>query len=64
MSTTQTREAFEPLHNTASQLGVPARWLKSEAEAGRLPYLRAGRRMLFNIEQTRAALLEKAEASK
>ena len=41
-------------------LGVPAAWLRSEAEAGRVPYLRAGRRLLFNLAEVERSLLERA----
>lgn len=58
------RETFEPLAVAASRLGVPSRWLKSEAIAERVPVLRVGKRLLFNVEQVERALLEKAEASK
>lgn len=60
---TQTCEAFESLKVAATRLGVPAAWLKSEAEAKRIPCLRVGRRMLFNVGQVERALLEKAEAT-
>lgn len=59
-----TRETFEPLQVAAMKLGVPAAWLKSEAEAARVPCLRAGRRLLFNVEQVERALLEHAEGVK
>ncbi len=60
---TQQRETFEPLSVAAPQLGVPASWLKSEAEAGMLPALRVGKRLLFNVDQVERALLAKAEVA-
>jgi hypothetical protein len=45
----------------ARRLRVPAGWLRSEALAGRVPVLRAGRRLLFNVDAVRAALLERAK---
>jgi len=49
-----------PLPKAARRLGVPARWLRNEALAGRVPALRAGSRLLFNVEAVRAALLARA----
>lgn len=42
------------------RFGLTARWLRTEAEAGRLPCMRAGRRMLFNVAAVEAALLRRA----
>jgi hypothetical protein len=39
---------------------LPARWLRKEALANRLPHLRVGRKVLFNIEAVRAALAARA----
>ena len=52
--------SFLPLKVAASRLGVPARWLRVEADAGRIPCLRAGRRMLVNPSALEAALLGRA----
>ncbi len=35
--------------------------MKAEAEAGRIPHLRIGRRLMFNLQAVRKALLERAE---
>jgi len=40
---------FLPLDKAAVALGVPAAWLRAEAEAGRIPIIRAGRQMLANV---------------
>lgn len=40
--------------------GLSAAWLKAEAEAGRIPYLKAGRRMLFDAEAVEAVLIRRA----
>lgn len=53
-------ETFIPLHRLAQRLGLPAAWLKTEAEQGRIPSLRAGRRLMFNPEAVEQALLERA----
>lgn len=45
-----TDEAKKPLHLGAMsrRLHVPAKWLRAEAEAGRIPHLRAGNALLFD----------------
>lgn len=48
------------LCRTARLLGVPAKWLREEAEAGRVPCLRAGTRMLFNPLAVQQMLAERA----
>lgn len=52
---------FIALRQAASRLGVPIAWLRDEAEGGRVPCLRAGRRLLFNVDQVRSALKERAK---
>lgn len=60
MSDAETSESFLSLRHTATRLGVPAAWLRSEAQAGRVPHLRAGRRILFNPAAVERVLLERA----
>ena len=36
-----------PLRRMAVRLGVPSKWLREQAEAGKVPGLRAGNRWLF-----------------
>jgi hypothetical protein len=62
MTTTPIPESFLPLRSTAARLGVPAKWLRAEAMAERVPYLRVGRRLLFDVAVVRAALLGRAAA--
>ena len=62
MSTTKPQVKFVSLRQAAASLGVPFSWLESEAKAGRIPHLKPGRRLLFNIEAVAEALLERAEA--
>lgn len=38
------------LHRAARRIGVTARWLRIEADAGRVPCLRADNRLLFDVE--------------
>ncbi len=52
-------ETFIPLQSLAQRLGLPAAWLKAEADAGRIPSLRAGRRIVFSAEAVEAVLLER-----
>lgn len=54
-------QIFENADRTADRLGVPAGWLKAEAKAGRLPYLRVGSRMLFHLDTVKKALIERAQ---
>ena len=44
----------------ADRLKLPAAWLKAEAAAGRIPSLRAGRRLLFNPTAVERVLLDRA----
>lgn len=61
MSNTVTPESFIALRRAAARLGVPAAWLRAEALAARVPYLRVGRRLLFNTEAVQRALLDRAQ---
>ncbi|MFO0840681.1 MAG: DNA-binding protein [Phycisphaerae bacterium] len=60
MSTAIDPEVFLSLRRTAARLGVPASWLRAEALAGRVPHLRAGRRLLFNPTAVEGILLDRA----
>ncbi len=53
---TSTRPQFLALGPTAHRLGVPRAWLQREADAGRIPCLRVGRRRMFNLEAVRETL--------
>jgi len=44
----------------AHKFGVPVRWLKDQAKAGKIPCILIGRRMLFNIVAVKKALLKLA----
>ena len=52
-----------PLRAMARVARVPATWLKAEAEAGRIPHLKAGARMLFHAPTVERILLERATRS-
>jgi hypothetical protein len=49
-----------PLRHAARWLRVPFAWLRNEAEAGRVPCLRAGKTFLCDPQAVEAALLERA----
>jgi hypothetical protein len=44
----------------ARLLGVSSKWLRSEAEAGRLPHVPAGDTILFDATLVERVLLERA----
>jgi hypothetical protein len=48
------------LHRLAARLSLPAAWLKEEALAGRIPCLRVGRKLLFNVEAVEQTLTARA----
>jgi len=56
----ETRHELVPAGILARQLRVPARWLKAEAAAGRIPHIRAERIFLFDTAAVEAVLLERA----
>jgi hypothetical protein len=56
----QTASRVLPLNVMARRLRVPLSWLRAEADAGRIPCLRAGNRYLCDPEAVEAALLARA----
>lgn len=48
------------LARMARRLGVTQLWLRDEAEGGRVPCLKAGRRFLFNPEAVQETLASEA----
>jgi hypothetical protein len=56
----QTTRTLLPLTVVARRLRVPSSWLRAEAEAGRVPSLRAGNQILCDLGAVEAALLERA----
>lgn len=50
-----------PVGPMARRLRVPVRWLRAEAEAGRLPHVKAERQFLFDPETVERVLLERAQ---
>ncbi len=54
-------ETKKPLHlgAMARRLRLPAKWLRAEAEAGRIPHLRAGAVLLFDPDAVERVVLER-----
>jgi hypothetical protein len=52
------------LPRMARRLGVTQDWLRSEADAGRVPCLKAGKRYLFNAAAVAETLATKAAESR
>lgn len=52
-----------PVGPMARLLRVPVKWLRQEAEAGRVPCLKAGNALLFDPEAVERVLLERAQAT-
>ncbi|MCA9274232.1 MAG: hypothetical protein KDA31_14445 [Phycisphaerales bacterium] len=50
-----------PLSTASRYLRVPARWLREEIEAGRIPALIAGRSVLIHIPTVASLLSERAK---
>ena len=50
-----------PLNRAARLLRVPAKWLRAEADAGRVPHLRAGRAILIHVPTVAKLLGERAQ---
>jgi len=55
-----THESLLSLARMAHCLGVPQTWLRQEADAGRIPHLKAGSRYLFNPKAVEPLLIERA----
>lgn len=52
------------MHGLARRFGLPASWFREEAEAGRLPCLKVGRRLFFNLVAVEQALAERAASGR
>ena len=48
------------LPRAARRIGVTAKWLRTEADAGRVPCLRADSRYLFDVEAVAQSLAKRA----
>jgi hypothetical protein len=49
------------LHGLKRALNLPYDWLRREALASRLPCLKVGRQLRFNVQAVRAALADRAK---
>jgi excisionase family DNA binding protein len=59
----QTHESLVSLDELARLLRLSRRWLSREVAAGRLPFLQAGRRRMFNVTAVRQSLAERAKVA-
>ena len=64
MAETQHPSEPTPLNRAARLLRVPARWLREEIDAGRIPALVAGRATLVHVPTVAAILAQRAKAGK
>ena len=54
-----TLKPFVPVSTVAHRTGLPVDWLRREAKDCRLPALKVGSRMFFNLAAVEAALFER-----
>jgi len=59
METKPTQDPL-PLSRAARCLHVPAKWMRNEVDAGRLPALRAGRAILIHVPTVAKLLADRA----
>ena len=57
----ETMSELLTLSHLARRLGVTKKWLKAEAENGRVPSLKADGRFLFDLAAVEKVLRERAE---
>ncbi|MFH1268867.1 MAG: DNA-binding protein [Planctomycetota bacterium] len=58
-----TQSRLLPVGPMARLLRVPVKWLRQEAEAGRVPCLKADKALLFDPDTVERVLLERAKAT-
>ncbi len=56
------RSRLHPLPQAARMLRVPKDWLKDEADAKRVPCLKAGDRYLFDVDAVGEILMQRASS--
>jgi hypothetical protein len=59
-SLTSDRPYILPLGAVARALGVSVRWLRAEADAGRLPHLDADKTILFDLHLVESIIADRA----
>lgn len=52
------------LRQLARTTSLPMAWLKREADAGRIPCLKAGRSRMFDLDRVRIALQERSNTKR
>ncbi|MBL4698920.1 MAG: hypothetical protein JKX70_08805 [Phycisphaerales bacterium] len=55
------QSTFVPILQASHELGVPSAWLRREAQAGRIPAIKAGQRWLVHLEHARIKLADCAD---
>ena len=58
-----TQSKLLPVGPMARRLRVPVRWLRAEAESGRIPHVKAERVYLFDPDTVEGILLERARVT-
>lgn len=61
MSNPHERPRFVSIGVLADRLGVPIAWLRAEVDSGRIPFLRAGRRRIFDAESVERTLAQRVK---
>lgn len=59
-----TQSRLLPVGPMARRLRVPVKWLHQEAEAGRVPCLKAHETLLFDADTVERVLLQRARTTK
>ena len=54
---------FKTLEQLAEYTGLSAKWLREQAQAGGIPSLRMGRRLMFHQETVERALIQQLETT-
>ena len=57
-------KTFVTVYELSRRLGLPVAWLKSEAEARRIPSLRTRSRIMFNTQDVERVLMDRARKAK
>ncbi len=57
----KTNKRLLPLEQTAERLNVPKKWLRDEAQAGRIPALVCGEFIRFNPAELERYLIQRAQ---
>lgn len=55
--------SYHDIKSVSTVLGLPCAWLKQQADAGRVPFIEANNRRLFNPNEVQRVLDERANAT-